>query len=196
MIRVIIAGVLGAVVYFVWGMAAWMYLPLHNATIHQLDDETRMTRMLEDRKLETGVYVVPFTENPVDDVKNTGSVFYKKHTKGPIYSIYYQAEGKEPMGIPVLINGFIINLLAALLAAVMLSCAVSGSCKTYAHRVGFVTGFGVFVGLVGHASYWNWMHFPLNYSIMFMLDVLLGWLLVGLIMAAIIRSPAAGSATK
>ena len=91
------------------------------------------------------------------------------------------------MGPGVMLGGFAIDLLASLLAACLLSSAVSGCCKSYASRVGFVTGLGIFVGLVGHASYWNWMHFPQDYTLMFIVDVVVGWTLTGLVIAAIVR---------
>jgi len=189
MIRIIVGGVLGAIVYFVWGMAVWMFLGLHDSTILELPGEGRTTGILTTNELETGVYVSPYTDNPQEEMYDTESIFHKKYSKGPIYSIYFQKEGEDPMSVRMFIVGFVIDLLAALLAAVMLSSAVNGSCKTYAHRIGFVTGFGIFVGLIGHASYWNWMHFPLQYTTMFILDAFFGWFLVGLIMAAIIRCP-------
>ena len=165
-----------------------MFLGLHDTTVNELPDEGRTTGILNTSKLETGVYFAPYTKNK-EEMDDPESVFSKKHNKGPLYSIFFQKKGEEPFSYKRLIIGFAIDLLAALLVAVMLSSAVCGSCNTYAHRIGFVTGFGVFVGLIGHASYWNWMYFPLEYTIMFMLDVLLGWFLAGLIMAAIIRSP-------
>ena len=33
MTRIIIAGAVGAVVYYIWGMLAWMAIPLHTPTI-------------------------------------------------------------------------------------------------------------------------------------------------------------------
>lgn len=93
------------------------------------------------------------------------------------------------MNSRVMATGFIIDLLATLLAATLLFSAARGCCRSYLQRVGFVTGLGVFVGLVGHASYWNWMHFPADYTLAFIVDVVIGWTLVGLVMAAIVKSP-------
>ena len=55
-------------------------------------------------------------------------------------------------------------------------------------------GLGIFVALVGHASYWNWMRFPTDYTIAFIVDVIVGWTLAGLAIAAIVR-PEAKAAT-
>ena len=187
MTRIIIAGVVGAVVYYVWGMLAWMAVPLHTPTIHALPAEQTIVDALKIQHLETGVYVAPYSENAAD-MSDPESEFMKRHTAGPIFSVYYQREGAEPMNAGVLGTGFVIDLLAALLAACLLSSI--GPCgHSYWCRVGFVTGLGIFVALVGHLSYWNWMHFPLGYTVAFMIDVTVGWLLAGLAMAALIRPP-------
>ena len=184
MVRIIIAGVLGAVVYFAWGMAAWMLFPLHQPTIKRLPAEQTITGALTRQPLETGVYRVPFG-NP-DAWNDPNSEFMQNHRAGPIYSIYYQKEGSVPMNSGVMLRGFGIDLLATLLAACLLS-STGGCCRGYACRVGFVMGLGIFVALVGHASYWNWMNFPIDYTLAFMADVTIGWALVGLVMAAIVR---------
>ena len=87
----------------------------------------------------------------------------------------------------VLAGGFVIDLLAALLAACLLSSVSIDAGRSYARRVGFVIGLGIFVALIGHASYWNWMHFPTHYTIAFVIDVVIGWTLAGLVIAAIVR---------
>ena len=185
MTRIIVGGVAGAVVYFIWGMLAWMVLPLHTPSMHGLNAETEITKALTNEGLETGVYVAPWT-NDESDWQDPDSEFMQRHTAGPIYSIYYQRDGSAPMNASVLTGGFVIDLLAALLAARLLSCV--GSCGgQYLSRVAFVAGLGIFVALVGHASYWNWMHFPWDYTVAFMVDVAVGWTLAGLAIASFVR---------
>lgn len=180
--RVLIAGVLGAIVYYVWGMSVWMVFHLHDSTLSHLPDESPITVAFREQNLETGVYAAPGFES-----EDQWDSFVERHRQGPIYSVYYTKEGSEPMGPKVMLGGLVIDLLAATLAACLLTSAASGCCRGYAARVGFVTGLGLFVGLVGHASYWNWMHFPLDYTIMFIVDVTIGWTLTGLVIAAIIK---------
>lgn len=194
--RIIIAGVVGAVVYFIWGMAAWIFIPLHTPTMAGLPDEDAVTEALTQQNLETGVYSVPWSNNSAD-WNDPESDFSKKHLAGPLYTIYYHRDGHAPMGIDVMIRGFAIDLLAAMLAACLLSGAASGCCRSYAQRIGFVTGLGIFVGLVGHASYWNWMFFPADYTLAFIADNVIGWTLTGLVIAAIIRpAVSTGSTTE
>lgn len=192
--QILIGGLAGAIVYFVWGMLAWMLLPLHGPTIGGLPNEAEVTSTLKGAGLETGVYVIPWSDNEAD-WSDPESEFMRNHQSGPLYSIYYHQSGAEPMSSGVMIGGFVIDLLAAMLAACLLSGAVSGCCRSYWQRVGFVAGLGIFVALVGHASYWNWMSFPTDYTIAFVVDVVAGWTLAGLVIAAFVRPQANEDAT-
>lgn len=186
MSRIFLAGLAGAVVYYVWGMACWMALPIHTPTIRAIPNEAAATELLTGQSLETGVYTAPFATP--EEMADANSPFFTKHRQGPIYSIYYQAEGMEPMGPGTLAAGFVIDLFAALIASCMLYSAAGGCCcQGYWARVGFISGFGVFVALIGHVSYMNWMYFPLDYTIGFVIDVVVGWFLAGLAIAAIVK---------
>jgi len=50
---------------------------------------------------------------------------------------------------------------------------------------------GIFVSIVAHLTYWNWMGFPLDYTIAMMVDVIVGWILAGLGIAAVVKEKAA-----
>lgn len=186
MTRILVAAALGAIVYYVWGMMAWMALPLHTPTVSGLPDEASITSLLKEQDLPTGVYTAPMWETEAD-MGDPTSAFSKNHLAGPIYSIYYQRDGMVPMGPKVLLMGLLIDFVAALLVAMLLSCAASGCCKSYGYRVGFVIGMGIFTALIGHVSYWNWMYFPLDYTIAFVIDNVVGWTLAGLVIAAIVK---------
>ncbi len=149
---------------------------------------------LKAQNLESGVYIAPFASG-ADDMSDPESAFMQQHRAGPIVSIYYRKEGAEPMSVGVLAGGLVIDLLAATLAACLLS-SVGPCCGNYWCRVGFVLGLGIFVALVGHLSYWNWMYFPLGYTVAFMVDVIVGWSIAGLAIAALIRPPSVQSTSK
>ena len=183
--RTMIAVVAGTIVYYIWGMMAWMALPIHTPTIAGLPDEAAVTDALKAQNLESGVYVIPWSDNE-DEWSDPNSQWMKNHLAGPLYTIYYQNEGGQPMASATLIGGFIIDLCAVALAVSLLSCT-SGCCQSFAGRVGFITGLGVFVALIGHVSYWNWMNFPTDYTVAFIIDVVVGWALAGLVIAAIVK---------
>ncbi len=186
MTRIVLAALSGAVIYYVWQMMAWMVLPIHGPTVSGLPNEDPVRDLLVEQNVETGVYIVPYgTEEAMADPE---SEFMKRHAAGPIFSVYFHKDGLAPMAPSVMVGGFLLDFLGAAIAAAMLSCAVGGCCcRSYVQRVGFVAALGVFLALMGHVAYYNWMHFPADYTAMFALDVIVGWLLAGLAIAAIIK---------
>ncbi len=179
MIRILIAAILGALIYFAWGMASWMAFHLHDDTMKSLENEEEMVAALKNQDMEPGWYTIPGMDGTMEEVM-------EKHRQGPVVSIIY-SEGGEPMDLMVMVNGFLLNLAAAFIAAILLSSATC--CQNYFARVGFVLGLGLFSSIVSHLAYWNWMAFPLHHSLIMCLDLVVGWTLVGMFMATIIRPP-------
>ncbi len=195
MTRIILSALAGAVVYFVWQMLTWMLIPIHGPTISALPNEVAVRDALVEQNIDSGVYIVPFG-NSDEDMMDPESEFMKRHKAGPIFAIYYHKEGLEPMSMSVLGIGFLTDFLGATIAASLLCCAVGGCCcRTYQQRVGFVTALGVFLALMGHVAYYNWMHFHPYYTAMFVVDVMIGWFLAGLVIAAIIKPKGDEAAT-
>ena len=52
--------------------------------------------------------------------------------------------------------------------------------------MGLVGLLGLFAALVTHVAYLNWMWFPVDHTLAMSADVVIGWLLAGLAMAAIV----------
>jgi hypothetical protein len=84
---------------------------------------------------------------------------------------------------------FLMNAVSALVAAAMLAQARQ-TLRAYWQRVLFVAALGLFVGAMVHGPYWNWMHFPADVSLVMFADHLVGCLLAGLAIAAIVKAPA------
>lgn len=186
--QIIIAAFVGGAVYFVWQMLTWMMIPIHGPTVASLPDEEMIRDALVEQEIDSGVYIVPYG-NDDENMMDPESEFVQRHRAGPIFSIFYHKGGLEPMSGSVLGLGFLTDFLGTAIVASMLCCAVGGRCRSYLQRVGFVTGFGVFLALMGHVAYYNWMHFDGFYTAMFVVDVVVGWFLVGLVIAAVVRPP-------
>src|SRR3990170_4530509 len=138
--RVLIATVVGAVVLFAWGMAAWMVLPLHDGSIKRISDETVVATLLQKQGLKTGVYMYPAMPEPgagmpQQEIEKAEAEWKERHTNGPIFSIYYTTEGSEPMPPKMMAGGWVINFIAVCIASVLLRLA-SGGGLSYLRRVG------------------------------------------------------------
>ena len=97
--------------------------------------------------------------------------------------IYQPAGGSFSM-MPMLIKEFTKEFLQCLLAAFLVSLT---ALTAYASRAGFVALVGVFAALGSDTSYWIWYGFPLSYTLAVIAMPLIGIILAGLAIAALIK---------
>jgi hypothetical protein len=86
----------------------------------------------------------------------------------------------------LLINELISNLLSGLIAAWLLSLALS-SLSSFIGRVVFVALLGLSTTVAIDVSYWNWYDFPTKYLVSSFLDNTLGFALAGVVLAWMFR---------
>src|SRR5437667_2700950 len=180
--RIVIAAVVGGVVMFVWGAVAWMVLPLHTSTVKDVPNEDELRAVVRKNVTEPGFYAVPGWGEAKADQKG----WETKYREGPRILAVLLPQGGDPMMASTYVKGFAIDVLAALFAAWLLSKAVGGL-NSYGARVQFVTVTGLFAGIAVHLAYWNWLEFPTNYTIAYLADITIGWLLTGLAISAIVK---------
>ncbi|QDT36850.1 hypothetical protein [Stratiformator vulcanicus] len=187
MIRVLVAGLVGGMVYYVWLVMTWMVLPVHDDSMQQLPGEDQFRAMVVDQEVETGVYFVPF--GSPEEIGDPESGFYEKHQEGPLFTLMVQRDGFEPMRPQIFVTGFALDVAASLIASALLWGAAGGCCRSYFARVGFVLGLGLFASIVSHGAMWNWMLVPTAHTLSMAFEVAVGWLLVGLVIAGIVVPP-------
>jgi hypothetical protein len=107
----------------------------------------------------------------------------KKASRGPYGLLLIHASGGGMITPRQLLTELGSNVVAALMAALLLVPTRLG----FVGRVGFVTLLGL-VGWVSLSiSYWNWYGFPTPFIAAEGMTEGIGWLLVGLALAAIVR---------
>ena len=102
---------------------------------------------------------------------------------GPTGLLVIHPEGRTMDLPPLMAKEVATNVFCALLAAIVLTQVRSG----YLGRVLCVTLMGVFAFAVVCVPYWNWYGFPLDFTIGQAAVHIVGWLLAGLVLAAIVR---------
>lgn len=195
-IRSVILGVVvSTFIVFNWGYAAWMFFGIHDSSVRAIPNELAIASALKNADMKTGYYVYPaletmrnrFGENEAklsdEELKKQ---FEERHEAGPIFSIAYKADGDKPMQGSMLGGGFVIQLLASSIVGFMLYMT-AGTAVHYWQRVLVVVLMAIFGLLISHVALWNWMYYPLDYTLAMVFDPLIGWMLAGLAMAAIIK---------
>jgi hypothetical protein len=190
--RIVAGALAGAVILFFWNFASWEVLNLHSASVRSLplESEAAVVESLQDNLDASGLYVIPgFQHDPLwDDAAKEAArdATFERKRRGPIAVLIYQREGAEPMSAMTLVTGFVIYLFSTVLASIFLYTAAP-ALWSYLRRVLFVGLLGLFATIVTDWSYWNWMHFPTDHTIMMSVDAIVGWTLAGLAMGAIIK---------
>jgi hypothetical protein len=171
--RIVIAGLLGGLAMYVWSSVAHVATPLGRMGISSLPNEAAITTVLKAGVgPQKGLYLFPSDMNA---------------KAGPFGFLAYSPELTQ-MNPATLGKELVVELLEGLVAAWLLSLtAISG----YLGRVGFVGGVGLAASLSTDPSYWIWYHFPGAFTAAAMVVTIVGYLVAGLVIAAIARPKAA-----
>ena len=180
--RVMLASLLGAVVYMAWSFAFWAGGLAPTDLFRSVSDEPAAISAFAEHFVESGVYVIP---SPVRGMADPD--FVTRHSAGPIAQVFVQQEG-EPVGDPQRYAlGFLHMLLSAFLLSLILA-GVAAGLGGFGQRwfaLLLVALFAV-VAQEGADIVW-WMHDPV-YHLWIGAYALAGWALAGIPMAALIRA--------
>jgi hypothetical protein len=104
--------------------------------------------------------------------------------QGPFVYAFVKKEGMEPNSAAPFIAGVIIQIIAAYIITCLL---MMSKAMSYMKQVGFVTIIGLFAGIVALLPDWVWMGMSLDFLIVNMLDLVIGWFLGGLVIAKVLK---------
>lgn len=189
MVRLAVGVVLAAVLQFVWGFVFWMILPLSKQMFEKLPDEDKVTEVLKQANLQTGVYHLPDGREVMETEGPEKEAFLERHRKGPLAQIIYIKEGMDPMGPTYFALGFGHMLATSLVAGLLLLMAGPGL-NGYCARTLFVVGLGAFAVLTVEIANPIWMGHPWKFHLLHSVYYLGSWVLTALTLAAFVRRPA------
>jgi high-affinity Fe2+/Pb2+ permease len=119
----------------------------------------------------------------------------EKMKRGPTGLIIYNPQGVDPMMSSQMVIGLILDILSAALIAWFLSRSTAIT-ASYFTRVMYCAMFALFVTVFNHLINWNWMGFPMDFTTSMILDSIVGCLLAGLGIAAIVKPPTQEAASQ
>jgi hypothetical protein len=181
--KVLVGSLVTGVVVFVWGAISHMATPIGEMGIRRIPGEDKVVPAMKDAIREPGFYFFPGMENMKNPSEADQKAWEAKIKQGPTGVLIIHPEGGEAMSPKQLLTELGSSIIAALLAAIVLTQVRSG----YFGRVLVVTLMGVFGFVSILVSYWNWYGFPTDFTTGAMLDEVIGWFLGALVLAAIVR---------
>jgi hypothetical protein len=180
--RTILAALLAAFVVMIWGAVSWVVLPWHLMTMSTIPDGEAVVSVLSERLAEPGIYHYPGVPEEGGDAR-VEEAWAERYRRGPnIHFLAYSVEGFEPSNPWIYVRGFLLNVVAAFLAAALLARAAP-ALPRFGHRVLFVALLGGFAAVQARLLDWNWWAFPLDYSLVMAVDLVVAWTLAGLVLA-------------
>jgi len=186
--KILLAGLAGGVLMFIWSAIAWVAIPLHTSTIGAMAHEDSVMAAMKtgmDRKM---VYMFP--ARPTTGGDAAMDAWKKKYTQGPVGMVIYSPAGGDltkdvlaQVGI-----GILDDIIVAMIAAWLLSRSTAARSGYFA-RVMFCGMIGVIICLFIHVFNWNWIY-PADYTTGWILDTLVAWVAGGAGIAYFVKSPA------
>ncbi|RMD91714.1 MAG: hypothetical protein D6814_17875 [Calditrichaeota bacterium] len=191
--KIFLAGLLAGLGVFVWSSISHIVLPIGEAGIRYLPNESAVVSTLRENLSESGFYFFPGMQIDktlsAEQQQAAQKAWQEKYRQGPVGILVYHPAGMEPFSITQLLLELLFDIFAAWVAAYLLSNTL-GTAMGFWRRVLFVALLGLFASFVIDFSYWNWYGFPTSFTLAALSDQVIGWGVAGLILAALIKPQA------
>jgi hypothetical protein len=181
--RIILAGIIGGIVMFVWSFVVHtvLHLPKEMGP-QQIQNEDAVVAALKQSIPGSGVYAFPWMDMSQDMTPEQEKAWTDRYQAGPNGLLVYRSVGDEPMAPKKLVIEGVADVLAAIVAASILTMMAC----TFAGRVAGAFAIGVIAWLCISVSNWNWWGFTFGYIGGEAIDIVGGWLIAGIVMAMMI----------
>ena len=180
--RILLAGLAGAVAMFVWTSIAHMATPLGAIGFNQMPNEQAVLHTMNDSiGTKGGLYFFPWTDPGDSKSMEKYAAMVKVNPSG---MLLYRGPGQD-MGAdmtPMLIKEFLKQFVQALIAAWIVSMIAA----SFISRTGIVTAIGVSTAIATNVSYWNWYGFPFDYTMAQLIIEIVSALVAGLAISAVL----------
>jgi hypothetical protein len=183
----VLGAIAGGVILFIWTFLAWTALPLHGPTLHQIGNEEEVIAALRSHLDKKAVYLFPGSPGAGAD-KAAQDAWEEKVRRGPNGYIIYDPAGADPFMPMQMLYGLILDILSAWVVCWFLARSVALN-ASYTGRVAYCAMFGLFSALFTNLMAWNWMSVAVDYTSAMIIDAIVGWILAGLGIAAIVKAP-------
>src|SRR5437870_7241249 len=154
--RILLAGLLGGIVAFIWSAIVHMNpLTGHLGLSMMNEREDAVLAALKNNLQQEGLYFFPGMDMTKEMTKEQKAAWVAKYKAGPAGLLLYHPNGGEPLEPRQLIIEFGSTLLCALIAATILAATVG----RFICRATMVAMIGLFTWLALSISQWNWYGF-------------------------------------
>jgi hypothetical protein len=177
MMRILVAGLIGGLVMFVWGAVSHMLLPIGEMGMKVPTAQASTLAALLPGTQGAGVYMYP--SPPKEDWQDEAKMAaFAESTKGQPFAFVVFQPGGNPVNTSMtgnLVKQWGSDTLAAMVASWILALCAFG----FGRRVMIAGALGLFAWLAISVPYWNWYMFPSDFTVGNLAEQVLGWLISG-----------------
>jgi len=182
--KVLLPGILGGLLVFIWSAISHMVLPIGAMGLKTIpSSEDAVLIALKSNIQQPGLYFMPGYDMSRKPTEAEQTAFNAKYEAGPTAFLVYHPTGQKPMSPWQLIRQALFNILCGLIAAFIISTTVA----SLTTRGVMVMLMGLFAWLAFSVPHWNWYRFPAAFTIGEGLDEVIGWLLGGFLIAWLLQ---------
>ena len=183
--RVVISGVAGGLVMFVWGAFVHMATPLGQAGFSGMADEAATVAALRSTldDPDPAIHLFPWDGHDAAPDSPEMTAFVERVTTGPTGFLVYQSRGRSPTMTRQLLIQAAGNVFAGLILAGVL-CGLGTTCLWRGATTG--AALGAFAWSTILIPYWNWYRFPGAFVTAALVSSVVGWALAGLVIGAVL----------
>jgi len=184
--RILLAGLVGGLVVFVWGAASHMLLPVGEMGLKSMPVNSPLPETMRANLADDGLYFFPGREVGRKQTEAEDAVWMTKYKMGPTGLLLYHRSGNSPMSPRLLGVELATDIAGALLLAYLLTQLSAGGAGIGSQmRISMLAGIFAWVSI--SVPYWNWYGFPCAFILAELIDQVVGWTLAGLFMALLWR---------
>jgi len=192
--RIILAGIVGGIVMFIWNFVAHELLPLGEMGVRLIPNEDAVTSVLQTNLGDTsGFYVFPSGGLTPGATREQKEAAMKKAEEqmaaGAGGVLIYRP--KRIFNFPKRLGiEFATEMIESLLAVFLLA---QTRITSFGGKVGFILTAGILAAIATNVPYANWYGFPKTFTLAQMIMMVVSFLLVGIVAALVLgkRSAAA-----
>jgi hypothetical protein len=190
----LLAGILGGLAFFAWSSLAHVVLPLGQTGIQEIPNEQAVVGAMKANIPSDGFYFFPGYGVPptATQAEKMAAMRAKAASySGPGGILIYHPQQSLELKPGQLLTEAGTNILQVLLAVFLLG---QTSLTSFIARWRFVTVAGILSAISTNISYWTFYGFPGNYTLAYICIIAMGFVVAGLVVAAMVK-PAASTAS-
>ena len=183
----IIATFIGTLILFGWQFVSWMALPIHKDTLKYTAQQEEIITMLQKNIPSDGFYSVP-GHDPSKNLSFKEMEAAGKESLHKPWALVLYNSSFEGMSAPNMIGGILMNLVAVVLAIILLH-ACNAQEKTFGSVFRIIMILPVFCIFQAVLENANWWAFPWHFIKGTVFDLIIGWALCGFYLAWQFKKP-------